>query len=115
MEYKTWHSIPYKTSFFDSIDMSTIIRILNEETEGEIKRCKIKNFNNSIKDVIFHDPAVIVRWKDGTKTVVTCQEGDTFDKEKGLALAIIKHQFGDIGYYNTIFDKWLKEGREIKD
>ena len=115
MEYKTWCSSPYKTNFFDFIDMNTILEIMSSDYEKTLKRYKIKNFNDSIKDVIFHDPAVIVRWKNGTKTVVTCQEGDTFDKEKGLALAIIKHQFGDIGYYNTIFDKWLKEGREIKD
>ena len=43
-----------------------------------------------IKNVIFNDPATIVFWKDGTKTVVKCQDGDEFDPEKGLAMAIAK-------------------------
>ena len=30
----------------------------------------------------FHDPATIVFWNDGTKTVVKARHGDKFDKEK---------------------------------
>ena len=33
-----------------------------------------------IKRVVFNDPATIVFWKDGTKTVVKCSKGDTFSK-----------------------------------
>ena len=44
-----------------------------------------------IKNVIFNDPATIVFWEDGTKTVVKCQDGDEFDPEKGLAMAIAMH------------------------
>ena len=40
-----------------------------------------------IKKVIFNDPATIVLWSDGTKTVVKA-EGEPFDPEKGLAMAI---------------------------
>jgi hypothetical protein len=80
-----------------------------EKIEQDHKRQKVKDFNNSIRKVIFNDPAVVIIWKDGTKTTVKCQKGDKFDKEKGLAIAIVKHMFGDMGYYNTIFDKWLNE------
>lgn len=48
-----------------------------------------------IKKVIFNDPATIVIWEGGTKTVVKCMEGETFDKEKGLAMAICKKLYGD--------------------
>lgn len=59
-----------------------------------------------IKNVIFHDPATIVYWEDGTKTVVKCSEGDIFDPEKGLAMAFVKKALGNKGnYYNTI-KKW---------
>lgn len=58
-----------------------------------------------IKDVIFHDPATIVLWKDGTKTVVKADQ-ETYDKEKGLAMAIIKKMNGNKGNYNDIFRKW---------
>lgn len=55
-----------------------------------------------IKDVIFNDPATIVFWTDGSKTVVKCQKGETFDPEKGLAMAISKKVLGnDYGYYET--------------
>lgn len=45
-----------------------------------------------IKRVIFNDPTTTIFWNDGTKTVVKCQEGDTFDPEKGFALAITKRR-----------------------
>lgn len=68
-----------------------------------------------IVDVKFNDPATIVFWDDGTKTVVKCQEGDTFDPEKGLAMAIIKKRFADNhGYFNRIFKKWCPEPEEDK-
>ena len=44
-----------------------------------------KEYYFKIEKVIFNDPATIVIWADGSKTVVKCQEGDVFDKEKGLA------------------------------
>lgn len=55
-----------------------------------------------IKKVIFNDPATIVFWKDGTKTVVKSYK-DEFDPEKGLAMAITKKALGNQGnYYNEI-------------
>ncbi len=62
-----------------------------------------------IKKVIFNNPATIVLWKDGTKTVVKCQEGDTYDKEKGLALCIAKKALGNKGNFNNEFKRWLEE------
>lgn len=59
-----------------------------------------------ISNVIFNDPATIVFWDDGSKTVVKCQDGDVFSKESGLALAIIKKAYGNSGSYNNIFKKW---------
>ena len=52
-----------------------------------------------IKKVIFNPPATIVMWDDGTKTVVKVQDGDTWDSEKGLALAIIKKTMGLKEFY----------------
>ena len=48
-----------------------------------------------IKNVIFQEPATIVYWVDGSKTVVICQEGDIYDEEKGLAMAIAKKALGN--------------------
>lgn len=58
-----------------------------------------------IKKVIFNEPATIVIWADGTKTVVKCCEGDEFDAEKGLAMAISKKALGDLKEVK----KWAKE------
>ena len=49
---------------------------------------------NGINKVIFNNPATIVLWNDGTKTVVKRQKGERWDKEKGLAMAIVKHVCG---------------------
>lgn len=61
-----------------------------------------------IKDVIFNDPATIVFWMDGTKTVVKCQEGDEFDPEKGLTMAIAKKVYGNKGSYCNVIKKWCE-------
>lgn len=63
-----------------------------------------------IKDVIFNDPATIVFWEDGTKTIVKCQKGtgDIYSKETGLAMAIAKKAYSNKGNFNNIFNKWLK-------
>lgn len=61
-----------------------------------------------IEKVIFNDPATIIMWADGTKTVVKAVD-EGFDPEKGLAMAISKKALGNEGnYYNTI-RKYLDE------
>lgn len=65
-----------------------------------------------IKKVIFHDPATIVLWEDGTKTVVKCQEGDTYSKEIGLAMCMAKKFMGNKGNFNEVFKKYCEEKSE---
>lgn len=60
-----------------------------------------------IKNVIFNDPVTVVIWLDGTKTIVRCGEGQIYDPEKGLAMAISKYFFDNKGYFNDVFKKWL--------
>lgn len=83
------------------------------------------NIHTNIENVIFNDPATIVFWTDGSKTVVKCQNGETFDPEKGLAMAISKKVLGnDYSYYETFakhvgrynkkrFNKALEEAKKI--
>lgn len=63
-------------------------------------------YQPEIKNVIFNDPATIVFWTDGTKTVVKCQEDDEFDPEKGLTMAIAKKVYGNKGSYCNVIKKW---------
>ena len=83
----------------------TLLKILEEDM-------KKLNFNRVhdvlIRNVIFNDPATIVFWNDGTKTVVKA-ENEPFDPEKGLAMAISKKVLGNQGNYYEIFKKWLPE------
>lgn len=60
-----------------------------------------------IKRVLFHGPATIVYWTDGSKTVVKCQAGDTFSYETGLAMAIAKKAYGNDNAFNKVFKKWV--------
>lgn len=62
-----------------------------------------------IENVIFNDPATVVFWADGSKTVVKCQPGDAFSKELGLAMAIYKKVYGNKGNYNDMFKKWVQQ------
>lgn len=39
--------------------------------------------------------------------VVKCQEGDTYDKEKGLALCVMKKVYGNKGHFNDIINTWI--------
>lgn len=71
----------------------------------------VRNNQNLIKDVIFNNPATIVYWVDGTKTVVKAHN-EKFDPEKGLAMAICKRFLGSNksgSNFNDIFKKWLPE------
>ena len=71
------------------------------------------NYISEIKNVIFNDPATIVFWEDGTKTVVKCQDGDEFDPEKGLAMAIVKKAYGNKGNYCNKMKKWLPKEEQV--
>lgn len=62
---------------------------------------------HAVKQVIFNNPATVVFWSDGTKTVVRCSENDVFNPETGLAMAICKKTFGNTGAYNDVFKKWV--------
>lgn len=62
-----------------------------------------------IKQVVFNSPATIVFWKDGSKTVVKAQNDETFDPEKGLAMAIAKKTMGNKGNYYNEIKKWVGE------
>lgn len=63
-----------------------------------------------IDDVIFSGPATVVKWKDGTKTVVKCNKGENFDPEKGLVIAITKKALGNKGNYYETIRKWMHPG-----
>ena len=68
-----------------------------------------------IKNVHFNGPATVVLWKDDTKTVVMCQEGDIYSEETGLALCIAKKALGNMSNFNNIFRKWIPANKNTLD
>lgn len=63
------------------------------------------NLVDEIEKVTFNDPATVVFWKDGTKTVTKCCKGDTFNKETGLAMCIVRKLCNN-RHYNDVFEKF---------
>lgn len=66
----------------------------------------------SIRKVIFNDPATVVLWSDGTKTVVKCGPEDSFDMEKGLAMAIVKKMAGNDNRFHKVFKQYTKKKKK---
>ena len=89
----------------------------SEFTFKDLRDCTLYEIGSlripEIKNVIFNDPATIVFWDDGTKTVVKCQDGDEFDPEKGLAMAIVKKAYGNKGSYCNKLKKWLSKKESV--
>lgn len=68
----------------------------------------------SIERVIFNPPATIVFWSDGKKTVVKCSKNESFDPEKGLAMAIVKRTQGNCEDYYKGISKWCGDASAQK-
>jgi len=56
---------------------------------------------------------IVVKWETGETTKVEVQDGDTFDLEKGISIAITKYVLGNnynAGYiFNSILKKVVKQ------
>lgn len=105
-----------KTVNYAKYDVDTTLMILKNFAIGnkspDMIDCHLENY---IDKVIFNDPATIVKWKDGTKTVVKVQDGEQFDPMVGLAMCISKKAMGNQGNYFEVFKKycepWYREQR----
>lgn len=65
-----------------------------------------------IDKVIFNPPATIVFWKDGTKTVVKCKEGEEFSEWAGIALCLAKKMYGP--NFHKIFKRHCSDPDKIE-
>ena len=57
-----------------------------------------------IDHIIFSDPATIVFWDDGTKTVVKTCDGDKFERYMGFSVACMKKMFGSTSRAKAVMD-----------
>ena len=67
--------------------------------------------NGGIENIFLNEEkgTVVIRWVDGIKTKVKCQDGEDFDAEKGIALCFMKRAFFNRGCYNDVFKKYIGE------
>ena len=98
--------------YFADAVFKRLVNKLDKEIEKEYNKMFVKKEYPTypeIKNVIFNPPATIVFWDDGTKTVVKALNGEYFDPEKGLSMAIAKKYFGNKGHYFEEIKKWTEK------
>lgn len=91
----------------EAMNSQKICELFTKDYKGKQQSKKSDEFhkNFTIKKVIFHKPATIVYWNDGTKTVVKA-ENEEFDEEKGLAMCFAKKALGNKhGWYDYMLRK----------
>lgn len=100
---KSIENSKYGISFSDG---DTVKKIKKFEEEIKMaEKTRFDMYKPKISKVIFNDPATIVMWSDGTKTVVKCGENDIFDPEKGVAMACMKKLLGTNKTGSNYLDK----------
>ena len=92
---------PFNTSFISNkIPTIEFNSDISRELWSEIMFGKPKNKRSEsitipvVKRIVYHDPATIVFWQDGTKTVVKCMDCEPFEKYAGFCAALAKKVFG---------------------
>lgn len=97
-------------SCYIDTDLAVLDTYIDEIAKDRAKaKEKIKEYEKmKIENVIFNDPATIVFWRDGSKTVVKAID-EPYDPEKGLAMAIAKKAYGNEGNYYNEFKKFIKD------
>lgn len=60
----------------------------------------------TIKKIMYKPPATIVFWNDGTKTVAVCEKEDTYNRELGFALCVLKKKYGNKKVHDML-DKYV--------
>lgn len=73
---------------------------------------KVADDSIIISRVIFNDPATIILWSDGTKTIAKTHGDDAFDPEKGFAVACAKKLLGVGNAFRMEFAKWTPVDKE---
>lgn len=61
-----------------------------------------------IKNVIYSNPATVVNWSDGTKTVSKVHGGDEYNPEVGLILCVLKKLQGST-HIRDLLHTWVPE------
>ena len=89
--------------------------VIREITTAEIVTAPPRPKVN-VKFIINKEKGTTVAiWKDGSKTIIKCQPGETFDAEKGIAMCFVKRYFKNRGCYNDWLREVLKENGLVEE
>lgn len=89
-----------------------------KEAFGELFNLEEDNMSRKsleVKKVIYSGPCTIVIWADDSKTIVRCQDGDTYSKEVGLLMCLAKKVWGTNASgsnFNDYISKAISEKEE---
>lgn len=62
----------------------------------------------NIKRVIYSGPKTIILWADGTKTIVSCGEGESYDQYTGFCAAVVKKLFGSTTHAKKVLGEVIQ-------
>lgn len=112
------HSTNALTSYI--LDDIANISELSKEAFGGLFNLEENNMSRKsleVKKVIYSGPCTIVIWADDSKTIVRCQDGDTYSKEVGLLMCLAKKVWGTNtsgSNFNDYISKVISEKEENK-
>ena len=89
--------------------------IIREITTAEIVTAPPRPKTNAKLIINKEKGTTVALWNDGTKTIVKCQPGDSFDAEKGIAMCFMKRYFKNRGWYNEWMREVLKENGLVEE
>ena len=69
-------------------------------------------YQPEVQRIIFHDPATIVFWKDGTKTVVKCMKNEPYSEYYGFLCALGKKIYGTNSKLTRMINKFSEENKD---
>lgn len=72
-----------------------------------------KEYVDYIEKIIVNNKAVIVLWKDKSKTTAVVQGNDEFDLERGIEICIFKRIFGSC--YHALIKAGMKKYHELEE
>lgn len=116
--YKDVYSANELSSYISS-DIENLRKTL-KEAFGELFNLEENNMSRKsveVKKVIYSGPCTIVIWADDSKTIVRCQDGDTYSKEVGLLMCLAKKVWGTNtsgSNFNDYISKVISEKEENK-
>ena len=93
-----------KIPFFDKEDLNLPITDKLDDYDVEEEEPMMWGIPD-VRRVIFNNPATIVFWDDGTKTVVKAMKGEKFERYAGFAMACMKKMFGSTGRAKAIMEE----------